>query len=202
MRLQYFAAAFVLHKTTNMKKVLMAGIGIIALVTLMSFGKLADWIAYNSPQGKYKVLMPGAPKVETKKIPSAVGELTMYIAMLESEEGDDNLIYMSAYSEYPTDKINSDMSKESLDKFFNGAAEGGAKNMNGKVKSILPSSFKNYPARVIVTDVNLGGQDFLALQKLILVKNKFYMLQTFTLIDKPDNENAKKFFESFELPAQ
>lgn len=182
-----------------MKTSLKAVIFFLCVVTLMSFRSVNDWETYNSPEGKYKIMMPGTPKVEAKKIPTAVGELTMYIAMLEREEEDDNLVYMSAYSEYPADKISSAMSKEGVDRFFKGAAEGGAKNMNGKIKSITESSYKGYPARIIQVDVSLGGENFLALQKMILVKNKFYMLQTFTFPEKPENENAKKFFESFDL---
>lgn len=63
--------------------------------------------------------MPTAPKEDVKKVPTAVGELIMYMALLESEdENDDNMLYMSAFSEYPADKISSDLSKESLDRFF------------------------------------------------------------------------------------
>lgn len=183
-----------------MKKILRAGMLMMVLTASMSFTTISNWTTYNSAEGKYKILMPGDPSVETKKIPTAIGELTMYIAVVESAmEGDENLIYMSAFSEYPTDKINSDMGKEGLDRFFKGAAEGGAKNMNGTVKTITESSYKEYPARIIIADINLGGQDFVAVQKLILVKNKFYMLQTFTQPGKAENDNIKKFFESFEL---
>lgn len=144
--------------------------------------------------------MPSAPKEDIKKVPTAVGELIMYMALLESEdENDDNMLYMSAFSEYPADKISSDLSKESLDRFFQGAAEGSAKNMNGKVTSITVENYKEYPGRHIVSQVNLGGMDFLALQRLILVKNRFYMLQTLTKKDKEDNSNTKRFFESFSL---
>lgn len=145
--------------------------------------------------------MPGIPEEEIKELNTAVGKLNMYIALLESDEADDNLIYMTAFSEYPADKINSDMSEENLDNFFKGAANGSAENMNGKVDTIMVAAFKNYPypCRYIKTSVNLGGIDLTALQKLILVKNKFYILQTFTKPGAEENANAKKFFESMDL---
>jgi hypothetical protein len=172
---------------------------VLAFLFLSAFNTVSEWVVYNSTPGKYKIAMPAAPTEDTKKIPTAVGELTMYLATLESDDEDDNLLYMTAFSEYPADKISSDLSKESLDRFFKGAAEGAAKNMNGKLKSINETTFNGFPARTVVSEVNLGGMDFLALQKLILVKNKFYMLQTFTKPDKNDNENSKKFFSSFSL---
>jgi hypothetical protein len=173
---------------------------LLALLFFGSFSTRIGWQEYFSSAGKYKVSMPAAPKEDVKKVPTAVGELTMYMALLESEdENDDNMLYMSAFSEYPADKISSDLSKESLERFFKGAAEGSAKNMNGKVTSITVENYKEYPGRNIVSQVNLGGMDFLALQRLILVKNRFYMLQTLTKKDKEDNSNTRKFFESFSL---
>lgn len=172
---------------------------VAGMVCLLSFRSIADWIEYNSTEGNYKISMPAVPTEQIKKMPTVIGEITMYIALLESVENDENLIYMCAYSEYPADKISSDMNKEGIDRFFIGAAEGGAKKMNGKVKTISESKYNNFPARVVVMEAILEGEKFLVLQKLILVKNKFYMLQTFTRPENEDNASAKKFFDSFAL---
>jgi hypothetical protein len=91
------------------------------------------------------------------------------------------------------------MSKEGLDNFFKGAADGSAKKMNGKLTTIKESNYKEYPGRYVVIDLNLEGEEYVALQKLILVKNRFFMLQTFTKPSKTENKNAKKFFDSFDL---
>jgi hypothetical protein len=182
-----------------MKKLFSFIFTLIVVVSLFGFVKIADWVQYKSTQGKYKILMPASPKEESRKIPSAIGELTMYLALLESNDSDDNMLYISAFSEYPTAKINSDMNKEGLDRFFEGAADGAAKNMNGKVTTITESKYREYPARYVVIDLTMDGTDYIALQRLILVKNKFYMLQIFTKPSKAENSNAKKFFESFDL---
>lgn len=95
---------------------------------LFSFGFLQDWVSYVSKEGNYKIQFPGTPKEQTQKVASAVGDLTMYIVLLEAEDQEAaNVLYMSAYCEYPGDKISSDASKETLDRFFKGAAEGAAK---------------------------------------------------------------------------
>ena len=166
---------------------------------LFSFSKIGDWVLYNSKVGNYKILMPSMPKEESMKLISAFGELTMYFASLESEGTDDNILYQCAFSEYPTEKINSNMNKEGLDNFFNGAADASAKKMNGKVTTITESKYKEYPGRYVVIALNVDGEDYIALQKLILVKNRFFMLQTFTKPSRAENNNAKKFFESFDL---
>lgn len=141
--------------------------------------------------------MPGTPKEQIKKLSTAVGKITMHIAMVQSDRNDDNLLYLSAYSEYPAEKISSEMSKEGIDWFYNGAADVGTKSMNGKLLSISDTVYKNYPAKNVIVDVNIGGQNFLVLQKLILIKNKFYILQTFSKPEMEGNPNAWKFFESF-----
>ena len=164
-----------------------------------SFGKIGDWVVYNSKVGNYKILMPAMPKEESMKLTSNVGELTMYFASLETEGIDENMLYQCAFSEYPIEKINSNMSKEGLDNFFKGAADASAKKMNGKVTNITDSKYKEYPGRYVVIDLNVDGVNYVALQKLILVKNRFFMLQTFTKPSKIENKNAKKFFESFDL---
>ncbi|MBL0133382.1 MAG: hypothetical protein IPP79_04855 [Chitinophagaceae bacterium] len=176
----------------------------ILLVALLAgisgFKPIVDWFQYLSKDGNYTIKMPIEPQVQSQNINTAMGEITMFMAMVEADENDDNLLYMSAFSEYPVDKISSSLSKEGQDRFFKGAAEGAAKNMNGKVRTIKETSYKGFPARMIYADVSLGGQDFVAQQKLILVNNKFYMLQIFTKPQKEDNGNSKKFFDSFELP--
>lgn len=173
---------------------------VAALVGFSAFSPIVDWFLYQSKDGNYTIKMPTEPQLQSQKVNTAIGEITMFMAMVEADESDDNLLYMSAFSEYPADKISSTMGKEAQDRFFKGAADGAAKNMNGKVRSMKESSYKGFPARIIYTDVSLGGQDFLAQQKLILVNNKFYMMQTFTKPQKEDNGNSKKFFDSFELP--
>ncbi len=182
-----------------MKKRFPIVVYLLAVSCFFSFGKLGDWIVYNSKVGNYKILMPAIPTEESMRLTSAVGELTMYFASIESDGTDDNMLYQCAFSEYPIEKINSTMSKEGLDNFFNGAADASAKKMNGKVTTITESKYKEYPGRYVVIALNLDGEDYVALQKLILVKNRFFMLQTFTKPSKTENNNAKKFFESFNL---
>lgn len=167
---------------------------------LFSFGYLQDWFNYVSKEGNYKIQFPASPKEQTQTVASAVGDLTMYIALVESEdEQAANLLYMSAYCAYPGDKVNSDNPKETLDKFFKGAAEGAAKKINGEIRSFKEISYKGFPGRELLIDANLAGMDFAVKQKLILVKNKFYMVQTFTRKEMETNTESTKFFDSFGL---
>lgn len=173
---------------------------VLAGLSFVSFTVLQDWVSFSSKQGNYKMLFPSEPKEQEQKIPSAVGELTMYLAILESEdESASNLLYMSAYCAYPADKVNSDASKETLEKFFKGASEGSAKKINGEIRSMKDLSYKGFPGKDILIDANLGGAEFVIAQRLILVKNKFYMLQTFSPKEMETNPEAKKFLDSFTL---
>jgi hypothetical protein len=173
--------------------------GVFAMVLFSAFSGKMEWVEYSSKEGGYKISMPAAPQEQSRKVPSALGELDMFMAILESDETDDNLLYLSAYTEYPADKINSDLPQDDLNRFFTGAAEGSARSMNGKVDTMFVNNYKGFPGRRIRTSVQLGDQSFLALQQLVLVKNKFYMMQTITKADQDNNENSKKFFGSFRL---
>lgn len=167
-----------------------------------SFRAIQEWVVYTSKEGGYKISMPAEPTEQTRDINTAIGNVTMYMAMLEGESTDDNLLYMSAYAQYPADKISSSMTKEEQDRFFKGAAEGSAKSMNGKVDTIMVAEYKGFPSRKIHSTVNFGGEDYIVHQQLILVKNNFYMLQTLTKLDKDNNEGVKKFLNSFSLVSQ
>lgn len=183
-----------------MKKTLSVAFLALTLVATSSYKTISEWFTYTSAEGKYKVMMPAAPEEQTQKVPSAIGELTMYMAMLQADDDSaDNLLYMTAYCEYPADKVNSDMSKEMLDKFFKGAADGSAGKMNGKVISMEESTYKNFPVRNVVSSLDVQGMKLMAVQRLILVKNKFYMLQTLAFEGKEKNESGKKFLDSFTL---
>lgn len=175
-------------------------LALLALVlSFSSFRAIQEWVVYTSKEGGYKISMPAAPTEQNRDINTAIGNVTMYMAMLEGESTDDNLLYMSAYAQYPADKISSSMTKEEQDRFFKGAAEGSAKSMNGKVDTIMVAEYKGYPSRKIHSTVNFGGEDYIVHQQLILVKNNFYMLQTLTKMDKDDNAGVKKFLNSFSL---
>ena len=175
-------------------------LALLAVVFCLSaFRFVQDWVVYSSKEGGYKISMPAAPVEQTRDINTAIGNVTMYMAMLEGESTDDNLLYMSAYTQYPADKISSTMTIEAQDRFFKGAAEGSAKSMNGKVDTIMVADYKGYPSRKIHSTVNFGGEDFIVHQQLILVRNNFYMLQTLTKLDKDDNAGVKKFLNSFTL---
>ncbi|MBC7851460.1 MAG: hypothetical protein H7Y31_17080 [Chitinophagaceae bacterium] len=185
-----------------MRKKLIAVI-LVIVTGSTSFRVVQDWYKYSSKEGGYEITMPKKPEEQTRSVPTAVGNLTMHMAMLQNEdEADDNLVYMTAFSQYPADKVHSDLPKEQLSKFFQGAAEGSARNMNGKVTSVTETEYKGFPGRSVVSEVTISDQSFLALQRMFLVKNKFYMLQTVAKPGTLDNANSKKFFESFNLPIE
>ncbi len=172
----------------------------LTCLILLSFSGLQDWVSFTSKEGKYKMLFPSDPKEQTQTVQTGVGDIIMYLAMVESEdENASNLLYMSAYCVYPAELVSSEASKETLEKFFKGAAEGAAKKMNGDVRTLTDATHKGFPAKDVLIDANLGGADFVVRQKLILVKNNFYMIQTFARKEMETNSESKKFVESFSL---
>lgn len=147
------------------------------------------------------MMFPSKPAEQQQTIPSAVGEITMYIAMVESEdESAANLLYMTAFCAYPADKVSSEAPAEIIEKFFKGAIEGSAKKLDGNIRTVTPISYKGFPARDIIVDAKMSEMDFVVLQRLILVKNHLYVIQVFTRKEMETNPEAKKFVSSFSLP--
>lgn len=183
-----------------MKKAVFASALLIGSFFLFSFSNLHDWISYTSKEGNYKMMFPSKPAEQQQTIPSAVGEITMYMAMVESEdENASNLLYMTAFCAYPADKVSSEAPTEVVEKFFKGATEGSAKKINGNIRTMTSSSYKGFPVRDVLIDAKMAEIDFVVTQRLILVKNNFYMIQIFTPKEMEANTEAKKFVESFSL---
>ena len=58
----------------------------IVMIILLA-GCLQSWKEFSSVEGRYTVLMPGAPTEKTKYVKTAIGELAMHGAVLDHRFG-------------------------------------------------------------------------------------------------------------------
>ena len=168
------------------------------LLILTGFQSSDDWYTLTVTKGSYQVKFPSKPTPSTKKVDSDVGKLTLNLHILDLSKSNtsNNLIYMTNYSEYPSEEISSEKT-ELLDKFFNGATNGAVKNVKGELISTKKITYNGYPGRVIRID--FGNGLAVITMKMILVKNKTYMLQTITKTNQEPNDDLLKFMNSFKL---
>ncbi|PQJ11581.1 hypothetical protein CJD36_007230 [Flavipsychrobacter stenotrophus] len=169
----------------------------VAIIFLFSSFAAATWQLYENTEGGYKVLLPGVPEESSQDIQSAIGPLTMHMAMLETS--DDVLVYMANYSDYPDSLVNSKMPKEDITMFFNNAMDGAAKNVSGTITRKVVLNYKTYPGRHMVAEIK--EKHVVMEMDMYLIKNRVYFLEAIYMKDAKDITGVKKFFSSFQLTA-
>ena len=171
---------------------------IFIFILFTGFNSSKDWYTLIASEFDYQVEYPLKPRSLEREINSEVGKLKMNIFLLDMSKSkkSQNLFYMSNYTEYPKEGVSSDK-KELLDDFFNGAINGAVKNVQGKLISKKTIQYKEYPGRYIKIDFRNGLA--IITMKIILVKNKMYMLQTITETKKDFNTSITRFMKSFKL---
>ncbi len=166
-----------------------------AFLFLCSFAPAA-WVSFESKAGRYKVTMPAKPQESTSDVATAIGPLTMNVAMLETDAGEVKM-FMSVYMDYPDSLINSGASKAQLDEFFTSVMNGAAQNVNGTVAKKAVISYKNYPGRHIW--VNMEDKGATLEMETFLVKNRMYVLQTGYMTGSKNIAAVNQFFNSFQI---
>ncbi len=146
----------------------------------------------------YQIEFPAKPEKSIQKVPSALGEIPMIIFSYQPAEilSDSNYVYMTIESEYPASQIHSDKT-EILEKFFRGAIDGAAQNVNGKIIRESAGHFGKYPSRTVEIDFG-EGQAMIKLT-MILKENKLILIQAIAAPEKYPNKASDQFFSSFRL---
>jgi hypothetical protein len=172
-----------------MKYICRLFIGIQVMVLFSSFNY--DWKKIKID--RFSSEFPAEPSIEEQKIPSQVGELTIKMAMLQTEDNDTPVFGLMTTS-YPKAFI--EASKDSLNKLFRGSVDGAVKNVNGKLLSEKNIQFKGNQGRDVTIDY--GGIAILRM-KLYLVDNSMVIQQVIHSKDLEEPANASRFFNSLKI---
>jgi Domain of unknown function (DUF4440) len=143
------------------------------------------WIDYTSAEGRYNVLLPGKPTLDTKRP-------ELHQAIITRLPG----TYSVAYWDLTADQT------LSLDDWRKVQIEG-LKESNGSVLSDNPVSLNGFPGRELVTlEKESDGGERVGAQRLYKVDERIYLvLFTYLKSDESDALKAKgtKFFDSFQI---
>ncbi len=173
---------------------------VIAFVLLLSNSATTfGWTVVNSKEGKFKIQFPSKPKESAKLVKSPTGDVTMNVFMLDAGAGSDkeNKLYMTIYSDYPNQVINSGMRKGKVDTFLTNAILGSIENMKGKIISQDAITYKKYPGKHTVISFS-GGRGIMDM-KMFLIKNRIYVLEVGYENGFRNVPSMSKFFSSFEI---
>lgn len=157
-----------------------------------------DWVIIKSKAEGYQVAFPGQPVEENESVDSELGKLKMNMLTYEvtDEATDKNLVYLFNYTDYPEGKL--DYSDSAMvESILDGAVNGAAKNVEGKIISVTPLTYKEHAGKEVRIDFK-DGMAVIAI-RCYLVKNRIYLLEVIALTENDKNENQSKFLNSFEL---
>lgn len=172
---------------------------IVAIISIAATTPMSDWEIFRFERGLFQIEMPELPAFSSQRLSTDLGELNMSIFMHEGEEGvDDNILYMISFTDYPTDKVNANkMDELALDEYYKGSVQTSVNNMNGKLLDEKTIDLFGHEGREIKVDY-LDGQAIMRMQ-ILLVENRMYAIQTIALAANDNNDDQKRFFNSFEL---
>jgi hypothetical protein len=149
-----------------------------------------DWIKYNSPEGRYSVLLPAEPKISSQEAAASTGEkFTQYMAASE----DSIAVYMVGYFDVAPNMTFS----------FEKARDGFISAVKGTLLSEKVISLDGYPGREANVTANGGsGAEYLILVRFYQVEKRIYVIQ-FIVAKSADAAisagKSAKYFNSFQV---
>jgi hypothetical protein len=174
-----------------LKKTLTATL-FVALLSSLAFGyqQGAGWEKFNSPEGRFNILMPAKPEQKVKEVDSPVGKQTLYTYSVLNNTG----YFGVTYGDYPVEPNSAAQKETVLDRITKSLAARGAE-MIGEKKITLAG----HPGREFTVDKNIQGTDVVYNWRIYLVGQRLYQLAVVTPKANAGSPDVAKFLTSFEL---
>lgn len=164
---------------------------LIIFLSVVAFGQQpAPWQKFDSPEGKFNVLLPSQPEVEVKDVDSAIGKLTLYAYSSKN----DTSYFQVSYADYsiaPGD--------EQIEGVLDGIRRGVMDGLKAELISEKKVSLHSYPGREFIAQKTDEGIDIVFNWKVILVGRRVYQLAVATSPKDSDSADVHKFLSSFDL---
>lgn len=161
---------------------------LISPVLILAIQHSDEWVRYNSKEGRYSVLLPAQPSVDSQEATSANGEkFTQYKATLSNG----NVIYMIGYFDYASGTM------FTLDK----ARDGMVDAVKGTLLSERSISQGGAPGREVRIQAKDSGVEYLMMARFCDIDRRVYVIQL--IAPKSDEagaeEKAARYFDSFRV---
>ncbi len=176
-----------------MKRTSAIALVLISAVLLCSGCKsrTTDWIKYNSPEGRYSILLPGEPKLSTQESAMATGEkFTQYIAASRDSSG---AVCMVGHFDFPPGTTFS----------FDDGRDGMVAAVKGTLISEKTISLGSYPGRELkVSAMGADGNGYIVRARFYHTGLRVYVVQMI-IAKSSDGPGADaksvKYFDSFQV---
>jgi hypothetical protein len=160
---------------------------VLALILLCGcVSKPVELQPFSSADGRFSILMPGAPKYESTNVDTAAGTLVMHSYMVE----DAGMAYGVIYSDYPDFMKDADPQA-----VLDGGRDGAVAKIKGTLISETPLTLGGYPGRDIT--VSAGTLGFRS--RIYLVNTRIYSVIVTGPTDKLKLPRVDEVLDSFKL---
>lgn len=156
-----------------------------------------DWITFR-PQGKdFEVRVPGEMRDGQKKLLTDVGEVFPTTWVYTDEKGQDpNFLYMVSVVDYPELTFDLD-DTEFIEQFFEETLEQYIQDIQGEIVYQADMPMGIYPGMVF--RAKWKNDEFVVRGRIVIVGDRFYMLQVYTETSRSLNQEAQVFLESLKV---
>jgi hypothetical protein len=148
----------------------------------------AEPAEYTSKDGKFSIKFKTTPQESTKDVPTAVGDVKMYMFMHEESV---TKAYMVAYCDYPSELIKASDAKTLL----NGSKEGVVGQFQATITEEKSSKFQGHESM----DFTAGGPQYNTAYKLVLAGNRLYQIGILQDGSAVSADDIDKFIGSFKI---
>jgi hypothetical protein len=175
----------------NRRRLILASWGIAGLLLCLQAlaqapSPAAEWRMFESADGRFKVLFPGAPVVKREKFRSGIGD----IASTRHTAGDAEATYDVTYNDYPKERV----AKLPAATLLESARDGLVLRAKGHLNSDRPVTLGKVPGR----EIEIMGEDGTVYRiRLLLAGTRMYQLTALARV--PARPQEKKLFDSFQL---
>ncbi len=177
-------------------------VNIVNLVLALSFVSFnightqTIWKKFSPADQPFEVSVTGDMKNGEKKILTEVGDLHPITWMYQGAKDDPNFIYSVSYVDYPEGTFHQD-STDLVNELFDVSIESNIKSLGGTLVYKSESAYSQYPG--VIYRASYNDNKAVIKSRMILVKDRFYALQVYTLSEKSLNGGMDKFLNSFIL---
>jgi hypothetical protein len=156
-----------------------------------AFQTQSTWTTFESPEGRFSIVLPSQPKIETREVDSALGKLTMYSYSSSNNVGH----YMVSFGDYPKEATDDAQREAQLD----GVRGGVLKGLQAEILSENKITLNGYPGREFKAKRTVDGVEVVFNWKILLVGRRLYQVAAVTSSADSNSPDIAKFASSFHL---
>jgi hypothetical protein len=150
-----------------------------------------QWEKFSSPEGRFRVQMPVAPKASSREVDTPAGKLMLYVYDLSNDLG----YFTATYADYPIAPRDFAHAEEVLDSVRDGVLSG----VKGQLTSEKKITVRTHPGREFTASSKVQDVDLVFTWRIYLVGRRLYQLAVATNSKNAGHPDIAKFLTSFDL---